>query len=197
MYILPHLCVVKLLNFLNSRSILESSLNFLSFKIPHILGYDLFLLMWLTLLPSNVFYYMNPFDSSLQNWLMSHVLMCTFKGPKSKLILKISSNRFLIWIHWHSYEWKNNEITCHDFHGFKWQNINNYPILIIFLFGQMPFLVCWIVIATTNVFSCKNMFMCLRPQHKLDSKSVVCIFITYCTKKKTLDMKWRCEKGHY
>jgi hypothetical protein len=35
-------------------------------------------------------------------------------------------------------------ITCHDHHGFKWQNIN---ILSVFLYGPTPFLACWIVIA--------------------------------------------------
>jgi hypothetical protein len=24
-------------------------------------------------------------------------------------------------------------LTCHDFHGFKWQNINVYPILTVFI----------------------------------------------------------------
>jgi hypothetical protein len=33
-------------------------------------------------------------------------------------------------------------ITCH---GFKWQNINVYPILTIFLCTLTPFLACWIV----------------------------------------------------
>jgi hypothetical protein len=33
-------------------------------------------------------------------------------------------------------------ITCH---GFKWQNINIYQILTIFLHGVMPFWVRWIV----------------------------------------------------
>jgi hypothetical protein len=37
--------------------------------------------------------------------------------------------------------------TCHDCHGFKWQNINIYPILTIFLCGPMPFFARWIVIA--------------------------------------------------
>jgi hypothetical protein len=37
-------------------------------------------------------------------------------------------------------------ITCHDCHGFKWQNININQILTIFLQGMMPFLVRWIVI---------------------------------------------------
>jgi hypothetical protein len=87
------------------------------------------------------------------------------------------------WFEFLDIHMNENTITCHDFHRFKWQNINNYPILIIFLCGPMPFLVCWIVIATTYAFRCKNMLMCPRPQHKLDSKSVVCIFIKYRTKK--------------
>jgi hypothetical protein len=35
--------------------------------------------------------------------------------------------------------------NCHDFHGFKWKNINIYQILIIFLYSLMPFLAHWIV----------------------------------------------------
>jgi len=31
-------------------------------------------------------------------------------------------------------------MICHDFHGFKWKNINIYQILIVFLCGLMPFL---------------------------------------------------------
>ncbi len=31
--------------------------------------------------------------------------------------------------------------TCHECHGFKWQNINIYPILLVFLCNPMPFLV--------------------------------------------------------
>jgi hypothetical protein len=37
--------------------------------------------------------------------------------------------------------------TCHDCDGFKWQNINIYPILTIFLSNPMPFLAHWIVAA--------------------------------------------------
>ncbi len=37
-------------------------------------------------------------------------------------------------------------IICHDCHGFKWQNINIYQILTIFLRDLIPFLVHWIVI---------------------------------------------------
>jgi hypothetical protein len=87
---------------------------------------------------------MSPFDSSLQIWLLFDVLLCTFRGPKSKLKLKISSNEFLIWISQHSYE---KTITCHDCHGFKWQNINIYPLLTIFLCGLTPFLARCIVVA--------------------------------------------------
>jgi hypothetical protein len=36
----PFMCGKKILKIKNSESILESSLNFLSFKIPHILGYE-------------------------------------------------------------------------------------------------------------------------------------------------------------
>jgi hypothetical protein len=45
------------------------------------------------------------------------------------------------------------EITCHDCHGFKWQNINIYPILIIFLCGLTPLLACWIVTTPKEVAS--------------------------------------------
>ncbi len=34
--------------------------------------------------------------------------------------------------------------TCHDCHGFKWQNINMYSVLNIFLCDPMPFLAHWI-----------------------------------------------------
>jgi len=36
-------------------------------------------------------------------------------------------------------------ITCQDYHGLKWQNINIYPMLNVFLCGLTPFLACWIV----------------------------------------------------
>ncbi len=48
------------------------------------------LLMWLigvyplNIFLSNVFYYISPFDSPLQNWLLFNTLLFTFKGPKSK-----------------------------------------------------------------------------------------------------------------
>jgi hypothetical protein len=61
-------------------------------------------LMWLICLyplkmfsSSIVFYYMSPFDSPLQNWLLYDMLF-TFKGFKSKIKLKFLSNEFLVWI---------------------------------------------------------------------------------------------------
>jgi hypothetical protein len=38
-------------------------------------------------------------------------------------------------------------ITCHDCHGFKWQNIYICQILTICLCGPMPFLARWNVTA--------------------------------------------------
>jgi hypothetical protein len=35
--------------------------------------------------------------------------------------------------------------TSHDCHGFKWQKINIYPILIVFLSDSTPILACWII----------------------------------------------------
>jgi hypothetical protein len=39
------------------------------------------------------------------------------------------------------------QLLCHDYHGFKWKNINIYQILIVFLYDPMPFLAHWIVTA--------------------------------------------------
>jgi len=140
MYILPHWC------FLDQNFKVLWIFKVLKFHIFQ--GMNVFLMWLICLYPLNyfshhVFYYMSPFDSPLQNWLLSNMLMFTFEGPKSKLKLKFSSNRFLVWILWHSYEWK--AITCHDYHGFKWKNINIDPILTIFLCDWMSFLARWIV----------------------------------------------------
>ncbi len=56
------------------------------------------------------FYYMSPFDSPLQNWLQFDAIGVNFRGLESKLKLTISSNGFLVWISWHSYEWKSNNL---------------------------------------------------------------------------------------
>jgi hypothetical protein len=53
--------------------------------------------------------------------------------------------------------------TCHYYYGFKWQNINIYQILIIFLWSPMFFLVCWIV--TTRSWTIKSFICALISQH--------------------------------
>jgi hypothetical protein len=124
-------------------------------------------LMWLigfyplNFFPSNVNDNMSdiirwcPFDSLLQNWFMFDVLFI-FKGPKSKFHFQISSDGFFVWIPWHSYEWKINNLPwlpC-----FKWQNIYIYLILTIFLCGPTPFLACWIVIAPIMILVIYHIF---------------------------------------
>jgi hypothetical protein len=93
---------------------------------------------------------MSPFDSPLQNWLMSNVSCSLLEVLNQNLKLKFSSNGF--WFELLNIHINEKTITCHDFHGFKWQNINIYQILIVFLCGLMPFLACWIVIAPSNKF---------------------------------------------
>jgi len=69
---------------------------------------------------------------------MFDVLLFTFKGPKSKFNLKFHQMNF--WFGFFDIHMNEKVITCHDCHDFKWQNINIYPILIIFLCGLTPFL---------------------------------------------------------
>jgi len=57
---------------------------------------NVFLLWLIGFYPLKFFYYMSPFDSPLQNELISKALSFTFKGPKSKLKLRILSNEFLV-----------------------------------------------------------------------------------------------------
>jgi hypothetical protein len=87
---------------------------------------------------------MNPFHSPLQNLFMPNTTLFTFRDPKSKLKLKISSMDF--WFEFLDIHMNEKAITCHDFHGFQWKNINIYSILTVFLCGPMPFLAHWIVI---------------------------------------------------
>jgi hypothetical protein len=51
------------------------------------------------------------------------------------------------WFEFLNIHMNEKTITCHDCHGFRWQNINIYPILTIFLCGPTPFFARWIVIA--------------------------------------------------
>jgi hypothetical protein len=49
------------------------------------------------------------------------------------------------WFEFFNIHMNEKIITCHDCHGFKWKNINIYPILIAFLYNSMPFLAHCIV----------------------------------------------------
>jgi hypothetical protein len=51
------------------------------------------------------------------------------------------------WFEFLNIHMNEKTITCHDCHGFRWQNINIYPILTIFLRGPTPLFARWIVIA--------------------------------------------------
>jgi len=55
-----------------------------------------------------------------------------------------------IWFELFNIHTNEKAITCHDYHGFKWQNINISPILIVFFCGLTPFLAHWIAIAPSR-----------------------------------------------
>ncbi len=82
--------------------------------------------MWLIVLydfffPSNLIYYMSPFDSLLQNWLMLNAFMFIFWGLKSTWNLKF--HQMDSWFEFVDIQRNEKEIIFHDCHGFKWQNI--------------------------------------------------------------------------
>jgi hypothetical protein len=65
----------------------------------------------------------------------------------------------------------NEKTITYDFHDFKWQNINIYPILTLFFCSPTPFMVArWIVITSIlftiaynypsiYVLSCKSLLL--------------------------------------
>jgi hypothetical protein len=57
------------------------------------------------------------------------------------------------WFEFFNIQMNEKEMTCHDFHGFRWQNINIYQILTIFFCGPMPFLAHWIVITPIMAYN--------------------------------------------
>jgi hypothetical protein len=73
---------------------------------------------------------------------MSNVLFI-LKVLNQNLNLKFHQMDF--WFEFLDIHMNEKVITCHDCHGFKWQNINIYPILIVFLYDLTTFLACWIV----------------------------------------------------
>ncbi len=89
----------------------------------------------------------------------------TFKGLKLKLKLKFYQMDF--WFEFLNIHMNKNTIICHDCHGFRWQNINIYPIFTIFLYNLMPILVCWIVIAPTKatIVEVQKYLQALLPQN--------------------------------
>jgi hypothetical protein len=85
-------------------------------------------LMWLIgfyflkIFPSIFVYYMNPFDSHLQNWLF---LMQ--KVSLSKVLNWNSNLTFYqmdFWFEFFDIHMNEKKTTYHACHGFKWQNIN-------------------------------------------------------------------------
>ncbi len=63
--------------------------------------------------------------------------------------LNLKFHQIDFWFEFLNIHMNENIVTCHDCHGFKWQNINVYPILIICFCNLTRFLVCWIVTAPT------------------------------------------------
>jgi hypothetical protein len=56
------------------------------------------------------------------------------------------------WFEFYDIHINEKAITFHDFHGFKWKNMNIYSILIVLFCGPMPFLAHWIVITPVLYF---------------------------------------------
>jgi len=54
------------------------------------------------------------------------------------------------WFEFIDIDMNEKATTCHDFHDFKWQNINIHSILIVILCDLMLFLALWIVTTPYN-----------------------------------------------
>jgi hypothetical protein len=72
---------------------------------------------------------------------MPEALLCTFKSHKSNLNLKFHQMDF--WFEFFNIDMNEIIIIFHDYHGFKWKNINIYPILIVFFVILRPF---WLIV---------------------------------------------------
>jgi hypothetical protein len=57
------------------------------------------------------------------------------------------------WFEFLNIQMNGKKKTYHDFHDFRWQNINIYQILIVFLCGPMFFLAHWIVTAPIMAYN--------------------------------------------
>jgi hypothetical protein len=69
---------------------------------------------------------MSPFDSPLQNWLLSYEYVFILEVLNQSLNLKFHQMDFLFGFL--NIYMNEKEIILHDFHGFKWQNMNIYLI---------------------------------------------------------------------
>jgi hypothetical protein len=65
----------------------------------------------------------------------------------------------VFWFEFLNIQMNEKTITCHDCDGFKWQNINIYQILIVFICSPMPFLTCWNVTAPYFIPLCFDLII--------------------------------------
>jgi hypothetical protein len=112
---------------------LKSSLNFLSFKIPLILKYECFLKVY------NRFYLLKIFPSILFIIWVLLIVLCkidSFWYNKYSFSNVLNWNlkfyKMDFWFELCNIHINEKWTICHDYHGFKWENINNFPILIFF-----------------------------------------------------------------
>jgi len=66
--------------------------------------------------------------------------------------LNLKFHQMDFWFYFFDIHMNKKTITYHHYHGFKWQNINIYPILTIFLCDPTPFLACCIMTTPINSF---------------------------------------------
>jgi len=125
---LPHLCVAK--DFWNSKILDQFGkvLKNLSFTIPHILKYDVFLMWLIGLYPLKFVLIKCVFIKWVLLIVLCKIGSCLthcysfLKVLNQNLNLKFQQMDF--WFEFLDIHMNEIIITCHDCHGFKWQNIN-------------------------------------------------------------------------
>jgi hypothetical protein len=136
---------------------LESSLNFYSFEIPHILELNVF-----NRSLSSFFSHQMLFIIWILLIVLCKINSCLihcysfFEFLNQNLNLKFHQMDF--WFEFLDVHMNEKNITYNDCHGFKWKNINIYSILIIFLCDLMSFLALWIMTTPTWSFEKKIWF---------------------------------------
>ncbi len=95
--------------------------------------------------------------------------------------LKLKFHQVDFWFEFFDIHMNEKEISCHDCHGFKWQYINIYPILIVFLCNPMPFfgsLDCdytkrgWILTHFSFIFNMQQPFLSFHVTLQMPQKRV-------------------------